>query len=320
VIVAVTLNAALDKTYRVDELILGTAHRVGETHVQAGGKGVNVARALARAGVPVLAIGVTAGLTGQQIEQDLELAGVKAAMYRVEGESRQTVTAVSRRQDAWIEFDERGPQLSPNYWPGFLDWVGTALEGASVVVISGSLPPGTPIDAYRRLVEVSHSLRAQVVLDSAGPAFEMALAAGPDVVTPNRSELAGLLGSSCNSLDEVVTAGHALGARGARTVVATLGADGAVAVTGTQVWQARHPVRSGNPVGAGDALVAGIAKSLADGASLVDTLRLGCAWALASLNSPWAGHVEQNDVVAALPQVLVDQLADLIGDEKGGQQ
>ena len=72
-IVAVTLNAALDKTYRVDELILGTAHRVGETHVQAGGKGVNVARALARAGVPALAIGVTAGLTGQQIEQDLEL-------------------------------------------------------------------------------------------------------------------------------------------------------------------------------------------------------------------------------------------------------
>jgi tagatose 6-phosphate kinase len=317
-ILTVTLNTALDKTYQVGELTLGAAHRAEEAHAQAGGKGLNVARALASAGVAVLAAGLAAGSTGHQIERDLEVAGVDAAIHRVEGESRQTVTVVSRRGDAWLEIDEQGPELSPASWRSFLDSMDAVLHRASVVVLSGSLPPGTPVDAYRRLTELSHLHGAQVVLDAAGPAFEDALAAGPEVVTPNRSELASASGSRCGTLMEVVAACRKLEARGARVVVATLGADGAVATRGTEAWRARHPVLSGNPVGAGDALVAGIATSLVDGASLVDTLRLGCAWALASLHSPWAGHVDPDAVAAATPQVVVDPIANLVAAETEG--
>lgn len=311
-IVTVTLNAALDKTYGVGELRLGSAHRAEEMHVQAGGKGLNVARALAGARIPVLATGLVAGLTGRQIERDLESAGVNAAMHRVDGESRQTVTVVSRRGEAWLEVDERGPELAPAAWETFLEAMDANLAGASIVVLSGSLPPGAPMDAYGQLTRMSHTLGARVVLDAAGVALEEGLAAAPEIVTPNRSELASISGSSCASLVEVFRACRLLEARGARAVVATLGADGAVATRGTEAWRARHPVRAGNPVGAGDALVAGVASTLVEQTALVESLRLGCAWALASLQSPWAGHVDQREVAAALPQVVVDPVADLV--------
>ena len=155
-ILTVTLNTALDKTYQVGELTLGTAHRAEEAHAQAGGKGLNVARALSHAGVAVLAAGLAAGSTGLQIERDLDLAGIDAAIQRVEGESRQTVTVVSRRGDAWVEIDEQGPELSLASWQSFLDSMDDVLHRTSIVVLSGSLPPGTPVDAYRRLTEMAH--------------------------------------------------------------------------------------------------------------------------------------------------------------------
>lgn len=315
-ILTVTLNTALDKTYQVGELTLGAAHRAEAAHAQAGGKGLNVARALASAGVAVLAAGLAAGPTGEQIERDLKVAGIETAIHHVEGESRQTVTVVSRRGDTWLEIDEQGPKLSLASWRSFLDAMDAHFHKASIVVLSGSLPPGAPVNAYRHLTELSHGHGAQVVLDATGPAFEDALAAGPEIVTPNRSELASASGLRCGTVIEVVDACRKLEGRGARVVVATLGADGAVATRGTEAWRARHPALSGNPVGAGDALVAGMAMGLVDGASLVDTLRLGCAWALASMHSPWAGHVDPDAVAAAKPQVVVDLIANLAADEK----
>jgi tagatose 6-phosphate kinase len=151
-ILTVTLNTAIDKTYQVGELTLGAVHRAEELHAQAGGKGLNVARALATAGVVVVAAGLAAGSTGRQIERDLEVAGIETAMHRVEGESRQTVTVVSRRGDAWLEIDEQGPELSPASWQSFLDSMQAYLQRASIVVLSGSLPPGAPLDAYRYLM------------------------------------------------------------------------------------------------------------------------------------------------------------------------
>lgn len=312
-ILTVTLNAALDKTYQVDELMLGAVHRAEVAHAQAGGKGINVARALAGAGLAVLAAGLAAGSTGDQIERDLEIANIDAAIYRFEGESRQTVTVTSRRGDTWLEIDEQGPELSPASWRSFLDSMEAHLHEASVVVLSGSLPPGTPVDAYRHLTELSHNHGANVVVDAAGPALEHALAAGPEFVTPNRPELKSASGLGCDTLDEVVDACHKLEDRGARGVVATLGPDGAVATRGAQAWRARHPVLSGNPVGAGDALVAGIAVGLVNGASLEDILLLGCAWALASLESPWAGHVSPDALAAAQPRVIVEPVESLAG-------
>jgi fructose-1-phosphate kinase PfkB-like protein len=170
-ILTVTLNTALDKTYQFGELMLGAAHRAEETHALAGGKDLNVARR-GRCRVAVVAAGLTAGSTGQQIERDLEVAGVDTAIHRVEGESRQTVTVVSRCGDAWLEIDEQGPGLSPKSRRSFLDLMEAHLHRASIVVLSGSLPLGTPVDAYRHLTELSHGHGAQVVLDAASPGFE----------------------------------------------------------------------------------------------------------------------------------------------------
>jgi tagatose 6-phosphate kinase len=307
-ILTVTLNAALDRTYRVDKLALGTTHRVKEQHVQAGGKGVNVSRVLTGFGVSSVVSGLVAGSNGEQIQNDLRTSGMDALMHDVEGESRQTVTVFSSSGDSWVEFDEVGPEITVGEWRGFMEAIEPLAKSAVVVVLSGSLPPGAPVDAYRQLVIAAHGHGARVVLDASGAALRSALDVGPDLVTPNRSELQEISGLQCGTVAEVVVACRVLQKLGAQAVVATLGGDGAIATEGENIWRARHPAVPGNPVGAGDAMTAGLAAGMAEGTALAGSLGRGCAWAVASLRSPWAGYVDPRDATALRFEISVETL------------
>ncbi|WP_218920523.1 1-phosphofructokinase family hexose kinase [Lentzea guizhouensis] len=182
----VTLNAALDVTYRVDAVVLGATHRVSSVAVRAGGKGVNVARVLRALSVPVVATGLVGGGAGSALCAELGEAGVPQAMFPIAGETRRTVTVVSASGEATL-FSEPGPEVSAAEWSGFLGHYRELVADADVVVLSGSLPRGLATDAYATLVRASP---APVVLDADGPALVGGAAAGPAVITPNRAELA----------------------------------------------------------------------------------------------------------------------------------
>jgi tagatose 6-phosphate kinase len=190
-IVTVTLNPALDLTYQVDALVPHGTHRVTTVAERPGGKGLNVATVLHALGEPVLVTGLLGGPTGDRVTGLLAGVGVPAAFVAIAGETRRTV-AVADRDDA-TGFWEPGPRVTAGEWAAFTDHFGGLLAGASVVALSGSLPPGVPIDGYATLIRLAAAAGVPTVLDTSGEALRHGLTAGPDLAKPNAAELSALL-------------------------------------------------------------------------------------------------------------------------------
>jgi tagatose 6-phosphate kinase len=296
VIVTVTLNAALDDTYEVPDARFGEVNRVAAVHRRPGGKGVNVARVLHGLGRDVVAAGLAGGAAGRQIEEGLGRLGVPIAFTPVAGESRRTVTVVGPEVTM---FCEPGPSVSGAEWAAFLGGYEDLARNAGVVVLSGSLPPGVPADAYARLARLAPG---PVILDADGDALRLGLAGRPGVEKPNAAELARVSGTG-----DTADAIRALREAGAGAVVASLGADGVVAGTPDGVLRAAldRPV-PGNPTGAGDALVAGLAAGLADGLPWPDLLRHAVALAACAVRSPVAGEIDAAAIPSFLPHVRTE--------------
>jgi 1-phosphofructokinase family hexose kinase len=282
VILTVTLNAALDTTYAVDLLTAGEVNPVTHVCTQAGGKGINVARVLRMLGHEAVITGLAGGPTGAAIRADLSDAGLPESLVPVAGDARRTVTVV---EDGGLPtaFHERGPTIAPAEWARFLSMYRDLAARAAIVVLSGSLPPGVPRDAYAELIRLAPA--AQTIVDTSGVPLELAVAAGPDVVKPNRSELVTTTG-----IMDPLEAALRLRDGGAHAVVASLGDAGLLALTPDGDWRARPPESvEGNPTGAGDACVAVLAAGLANGIPWRELLVQAVAVSAAAVACPVAG-------------------------------
>jgi tagatose 6-phosphate kinase len=236
-IVTVTLNPALDLTYEIDALVPHGTHRVTRVAERPGGKGLNVARVLHQLGEPVLATGLLGGATGQRVTDLLAAEGVVGSFVRIAGETRRTVAVVDAA-DA-TGFWEPGPAVSAPEWSLFVAEFRTLLRTASVVALSGSLPPGIPPDGYATLIRHAATAGVPAVLDTSGPALRAGLRAGPALAKPNASELAALLPVPLPLVD-------AVRALAAGPVVVSRGADGLLAVAGgARPWAARPYAMAG---------------------------------------------------------------------------
>lgn len=296
-ILTVTLNAALDVTYRVPALVPGRTHRVTEVAERPGGKGVNVARVLHALGEPVVATGLAGGACGERIRSLLAAEGVRDAFVAIAGESRRTVVVADGAGATGLW--EPGPTVRAEEWSAFLRRFAALARVARVVVLSGSLPPGVPPDGYAVLVDLTRSAGAQTVLDADGAALRHGLAAGPDLVKPNAEELAGLVGRPVGAADgtDVVKAVGEVRSLGAREAVASLGSAGLVAATADGVVRRAflpEPV-AGNPTGAGDACVAALARGMSHRHPWTDRLRDAVALSAAAVVAPVAGSVHLPD-------------------------
>ncbi|WP_055478346.1 1-phosphofructokinase family hexose kinase [Sphaerimonospora mesophila] len=290
-ILTVTLNAALDVTYEVAELVPGGTHRANAVHERAGGKGVNVARVLTALGHDrVLATGLAGGPAGAEITAELAAAGIPARFAPIAGDSRRTVAIVASG-DATM-FNEPGPVVTAEEWHGFRELFRALCAEAEVVVLSGSLPPGVPADAYALLTADARARGVRVLLDADGEPLRLGLAAGPDVVKPNTAELARVAGPG-----PVTEAARSLldAASGTSAVVVSRGADGLLGVTSGGTWSVRPPrALAGNPTGAGDAAAAALARALC-GETPVDwpvALADAVALSAAAVLVPVAGDVD----------------------------
>ena len=190
-IITVTLNAAIDKTLAVPNFRLGRRHRAVEQTAMAGGKGVNVARALRALGQPVIATGVAGGPTGTRIVEHLTEEGILNDFVRIREESRTSTAVVDPTGGEQTEINEHGPHVTEAELELFIDKLLYLAKGAAVCVISGSLPRGVDAGLYGRFIDEMKRLGVLTVLDSEGEPMNIATRKGPHVVTPNELEAEG---------------------------------------------------------------------------------------------------------------------------------
>ena len=230
-IITVTLNAAIDKTLAVPNFRLGRRHRAVEQTAMAGGKGVNVARALRALGQPVIATGIAGGPTGTRIVEHLTEEGILNDFVRIREESRTSTAVVDPTSGEQTEINEHGPHVSEAELDLFVDKLLYLAKGAAVCVFAGSLPRGIDPALYGRLIEEMRRLGVTTVLDSEGEPLIVATRRGPDVVTPNELEAEGLVGREFSDEDDRRRALEEMIETGAHEGVMTL-ADGCLAILG----------------------------------------------------------------------------------------
>ena len=283
-IVTVTANPSVDRTIEVERLVAGDVLRALSGRVDAGGKGVNVARALAANGHKATAVVVSGGAEGAHLRALLhDLTDLQVRVVGISGALRSNITVVEA-DGTTTKLNEAGPTLSAPELDALAAATVEAAGDADWVVLSGSLPPGSPPGWYAELVAALRPTGCLVAVDSSGPALAAAVPAGPDLVTPNREETAELVGRAIRTADDAASAARLLLDKGARSVLVTLGADGAVLADGTGCWHASAPaVTTRSSVGAGDALLAGF---LASGAAGSPALAEAVAWGSAAAGLP----------------------------------
>jgi 1-phosphofructokinase family hexose kinase len=311
-IITVTLNAAIDKTLAVPNFRLGRRHRSVEQTAMAGGKGVNVARALRGLGQPVIATGVAGGPTGTRIVEHLTEEGILNDFVRIREESRTSTAVVDPTSGEQTEINEHGPHVSEGELELFLDKLLYLAKGAAVCVIAGSLPRGVDAGLYARLIEEMKRLGVTTVLDSEGEPMRVATRTGPDVVSPNELEAEGLVGHEFSDDEDRHTAVREMVELGAREAIMTL-SDGCLAmvVEGGERRLLRATLEALEPVsavGSGDAFLAGFVAARYLGRDSEECLRFAVACGAESTQHFGAGQLEQREVERLLPDVRVEEL------------
>jgi 1-phosphofructokinase/tagatose 6-phosphate kinase len=313
-IITVTLNAAIDKTLAVPNFRLGRRHRAVEQTAMAGGKGVNVARALKTLGMPVIATGVAGGPTGTRIIEQLTEEAILNDFVRIREESRTSTAVVDPTNNEQTEINERGPAVSIAELDLFVDKLLYLAKGAHMCVFSGSLPRGVPDDLYARLIAEINRLGCLTVLDSEGEALRVGTRAEPTVVTPNEPEAEELVGHEFSDAEDRPAAVREITELGAREAIMTLptGCVGLLGVGAERVLLSASidpgVVESRSTVGSGDAFLAGYVAARYGDSDPEGCLRYAVGCGAESIQHFGAGVLDPREVERLLPEVQVERL------------
>jgi 1-phosphofructokinase family hexose kinase len=311
VIVTVTLNAALDRTLTVPNFLQGHRHRASQGLTLAGGKGINVARALKRLDVPVVATGLAGGRTGTRIVEELTAESILNDFVRIGEESRTSTAVVDPMGGSFTEINEWGPEVEPEELEILRDKIRYLSRGASAVVFAGSLPRGVDDAFYADAIRELNRAGVFTVLDADGEPLRLGVDAEPSLVAPNQHEAEALVGQELED-EDFLMALDAIAELGARTVLVTR-ETGCFGLTREErlvqrLHAAAPRVEPVSTVGAGDVLTAAFLASRLDRKPFGDSLRFAVAAASASTLEVGAGRFEPREASRLALQVEVSQL------------
>ena len=295
-IVTVTVNAALDRTLTVPVFQIGFRHRSSEVLTLAGGKGINVARALKRLDVPVVATGLAGGRTGTRIVEELTSEAILNDFVRISAESRTSTAVVDPTAGTYTEINEWGPEVTTVELETLTEKLHYLARGADFVVFSGSLPRKVPTSFYANAIRDLSRRDVRVVVDSEGEPMQLAVQSGPFLVSPNQREAEQLVGQELEDDDDFLMALDAIADMGARNVLVTL-ENGCFALLRfgrkTRRIRAFAPhVEPVSGVGSGDVLLAQFLAAVVDDQSPDDSIRAAVAAGAASVREVGAGRFE----------------------------
>ena len=302
-ILTVTLNPAVDKTYTTGSLMLGQVNRMRTVHNIAGGKGINVAKILRQYGYSVTTCGFLGGYTGQFIENCMQEIQAKCRFTKVAGETRCSINVIA--EDGYVtEILEPGPVVSAQELEQFLKDYGEAVEESDLIVMSGSGAKGIPADIYGKLIAIGNEAGKRCILDTSGEALLHGIEAAPYMIKPNQKELEYLVGHRLKDMGEIQEAAQRLRKKGIGHVLVSLGKKGLLSVSEkTVLWGKSPSVKAVNTVGCGDSVVASYAISVLRGEDEHTALKKATAISAAN-----AASLESGDISLELAEELLEKI------------
>ena len=311
-IVTITLNPSLDRTIEVDRLDRGEVLRTSAPTLEAGGKGVNVTRALCANGVDSIAVLPIGGREGAELNAMLDDAGVAVRVVPVVGRTRSNIT-VAETDGTVTKLNEPGTALSSAERGSLAAAVSASVQPGDWVVLSGSVPPEFTSEQLTDLVGTLAGRHVNLAIDTSGDALVASLAARPRLIKPNRAELEEMVGRRLLTLSAVITAASSVRDRGVEFVLVSLGSEGAVLVgPGGVIVGSSEVAQPRSTVGAGDCFLAGfLSRFDADETDLDAAFLTALAWGAAAAALPGTAVPAPADIdytrVRLVPQPDLDR-------------
>lgn len=309
---ALTPNPALDFTYRLPELTLGIPHRINDSDVRPGGKGLNVSRVLAQVGIHTNATGFLGGANGERLAgllANLETADlISNEFVRTRVETRMSIAVIDQDSRATV-LNEAGNAPTTDDWEALIGLVRHSLKPGDILACCGSFPGDSDPAWMTKIVEAVHEAGARILVDATGEPLVRACEAGADLVKPNDLELKETTGA-----DTVCEGAHTLLKRGVKAVIVSEGEKGMSIYAADGSFRAK-PARFvvGNPTGAGDASVAAWCAYIAQNepalsaAELRDGLPIAVAMSGAAVARPVAGEIDVDLYEQMKPEIHVEE-------------
>ncbi len=311
-IITVTLNAAIDKTLAVPNFQIGRRHRSSEQRTMPGGKGVNVARALKALGQPVISTGLAGGATGTRIIEQLTQEAILCDFVRIGEESRTSTAVIDPTSGVQTEVNEPGPEVSEAEMSLFCEKLIYLAKGADICVFAGSHPRGVDDKVYADLIAELKRLGVTTVIDTEGEPMDLAMRAGPDLVSPNEGEAEQLVGHEFNDRDDRIFALYGICELGPREAIITH-EEGCYALVGRDHERRLYEVRTDrvepvSAIGAGDVFLAGYLSARYSGRPHADALGFAVACGAESVRHLGAGVLDPRAAERLQEEVTVIQL------------
>jgi 1-phosphofructokinase family hexose kinase len=291
----------MDRIEVFDRLDLDAVNRSIETHVMAGGKGLNVARGIRQLGSDVAAYGFVGGFAGAFIRSECLKLGITDRHTSIAGETRICTIVVERETSRSTVLNEPGPKISRTEAAALREDILADTSRGDLVVLCGSLPPGLSDSFYADLVGGVQTIGARAIVDTSGPSLREAMSQGPWMVKLNLREFCEAVETDLNAGDRpgILRAMRVQLNRGSAVIVVTLGAEGLLAATAAEIWSVAVPrIPARNAIGSGDLFLSGFTTVLSWGGPLDEGLRLGAGCAVAKAMSltpelPMRGEVSK---------------------------
>lgn len=307
-ILTITLNASIDKTAKINGFTSGKINRIDKPFEMAGGKGLNVSRALKAYNYKSLATGFIGGKSGERLKELIETDNISNDFLNINDSNRSCLAIVDNKNNTITEINENGPNISNEELEKFYNKVSSLTQNIKIAVLSGSVPKSLPEDIYLKLIEICKQNNVLTALDASGLHLKNGIGAHPYIIKPNQSEAEELLGFSLENNEDYLKAIYFL-THYCNIAVITLEDKGCIIGNKSEIYHITPPtIKIVNSVGSGDSFLAGMIYALNENMSILEIGKYGIATGSANTLTETAGLCYKKDIDEIYKSIKVDKL------------
>ncbi|WP_209123458.1 1-phosphofructokinase family hexose kinase [Alkalihalobacillus sp. BA299] len=305
----ITLNPSIDICYYIDEFHNNEVNRCSNYYKTAGGKGLNVSKVLKQLGCEIMPTGFLGGENGQLIKKELNHMNITPNFVEINEDTRNCIAILSKGSQT--EILETGPTISERESESLLQLILNLIMKRDLKVISasGSIPHSLGSNYYYKLIKLVNEKKVKFVLDTSGASLRESLLAAPFLIKPNIFEIEDLLNVRIESEKDVITSLYKLRDYNIEMIVVSLGQNGSIALCGDKIYKASIPnVKVINPVGSGDAMVAGMVKEIHSNSCYEEILRVGNTCGILNAMNKKTGEIDLSYFKEIYDQIHIEKV------------